>query len=158
MLGGTMIMLFSMFFNFNLAFAQDASFHDHQIDLLKKNKLFSDYFHKFKILVKNDDKIGLAKFLDSSYRYELWGTLDKQGGKLYEKTSFKIRNRKDFIRYYPRLFDRRMRNTISKKELKDFIINQNGFGLYRGQVWFQYSKEKKIVFISSINNNSYIFP
>lgn len=124
---------------------------------LKNDQVFVNYFKKFKLLVKNEDKIGLAKLMDNSY-FTLHLTLDKKNGKNYETKNIRIKNRKDFIKYYSRIFNARMKIVIEHKNIDDLHINYMGVRLHRGQFWWYYDEKNNSIRTLSIANCNYIFP
>ncbi len=123
---------------------------------LKNDKIFVDYFNRFKLLIKNNDRLGLAQFMKVSYP-NLHISFDKIGGKKGEQTYHTVRTERDFVNFYPKLFDSRMRKLIAKQEVKDLQLMVDGIMLARGQVWWKYYYKDKRILTSSIANQNIIF-
>lgn len=123
---------------------------------LQNDKTFVEYFQTFKLLVKNNDKHGLSKLMKNSYS-NLHVSLDRLEGKKGETIYLSITNESDFLRYYPRLFDERMRKIIAKQEIKDLKLMERGIMLGRGQIWWRYYAKEKKISTSLITNENIIF-
>lgn len=139
----------------NASYAQKLVSNTLHIEGLKDDRTFFEYFEKFKLLVKNNDKYGLEKLASKSYSpYSINGSLDINK-KIFR---FEINNRKDFLKYYPKLFDKRMRDIIAKQDIKDLKIKDDRICLYRGQIWWNYDNKRNVIWISSIANYNLISP
>jgi len=124
---------------------------------LRKDRLFSSYFTKFKYLVKKQDKNALAKLFFNSYP-NLLVVLDKGNDNKNQIIQVKIKNKSDFLYYYPRIFDKRMRDVIGTYDVKDLSLMEGGISLDRGQVWWLYNNKTKVIKVSYLANTDANFP
>ena len=128
------------------SFGQLAATKYNQKDLLN-DRFFQEYYNHFKSLVEKNKSLELAKMFEDSY--PLVFLVDDAKGKMIE---INIKNKQDFITFFPKAFSRRMLNFIKQSTYTDFEIMEGGLKLPGERVWFNYDVKRRVIKLSHVYN------
>jgi hypothetical protein len=102
---------------------------------------FEDTFNTVKALVEEENKIEVAKYI----LYPIRAYID---GK-----STMINNENDFIKNYDKIINTKIKDALSKENVRSTYVNSEGVMVDAGQIWFTQSQKcKNLYCIYTINN------
>jgi len=98
------------------------------------------FFERLRTAVGRDDRNAVAEMVHFPLRVN---------GK------YRVKNRKEFLRFYARVFDPNVRKAIEWQRAECLFGNWQGFTIEGGYVWFEYTLKDSNFKVIAVNNDSW---
>lgn len=116
----------ALFFAGSANAAHMAETMNERIDFLfgdKASKRYEPFIRSFQAAVQNNDPVAVSRFI-------AYPMLVRLGAR-----TVRLRSARDFIRYYPEIFTRKMRRTLVCQDYETLFANWQGVMFGHGAVW-----------------------
>ncbi len=92
--------------------------------LFGQHKIYKEFFYRMKNAILNSDSAKLAGMIEYPIRIRI------------NKTNNKIRNRKEFLKYYRKIIDPSIIKAIEHQQYCNLFANSEGIMINNGEIWF----------------------